>query len=153
MKNRKILGFTLIELMIVIAVVAFLSMISIPNFMKFLAKSKRTEALMNLRSLVIAEKSYWAEHGKYTNVLSGNNGLGWKPSGNNYYTYGFAGAEGQNYFSGSLKASGGELRNTRADASGFIAAAAGDIDGDGKTDIITIDQDNKITILQDDLAD
>lgn len=152
MKNKKVFGFTLIELMIVIAIVAFLSMISIPNFMKFLAKSKRTEAYMNLRSLAMAEKSYWAENGKYTNIL-GNGGLGWKPSGNNYYTYGFSGGEGQNNFVGSLKAGSGELRNTRADASGFVAAAAGDIDGDGKTDIITIDQDSKITIVQDDLAD
>ena len=53
-------GFTLIELMIVVAIIAFLSIIAVPNFFKFLAKAKRSEAYMNLSSIYTAQKT--AQH-------------------------------------------------------------------------------------------
>ncbi len=154
-------GFTLIELMIVVAIIAFLSIVAVPNFFKFLAKAKRSEAYMNLSSLYTAQKVYWAEHGEYTSNLSGNGGLGWKPEGYKkggagerfYYTYGFGqGSEGVNYFTGKLETSHSHMNMTRADKDGFVIAAVGDIDGDGKPDILTIDEKNNIEIIQDDLA-
>lgn len=152
--RRSFLGFTLIELMIVIAIVAFLSMISIPSFLKFLAKAKRSEAYLNLSCICTAEKAYWAENGKYTPNLSGPNGAGWKPSGSHYYTYGFSnGSAGQSYFVGSLGATVTDLKNSKISDNEFVAIAAGDIDGDGVLDIIGIDHNNKITVIQDDLAD
>lgn len=154
-------GFTLLELMIVLAIVAFLAMIAVPNFMRFLAKSKRAEAMMYLSSIYTAEKAYWAEHGTYSSVLAGEGGIGWKPEGyagggkneKFYYTYGFAGAEGKNFFTGKAGAPASALGGSRADANGFVAVAAGDIDGDGKFDVITVDQNNKVVVVQDDLAD
>src|SRR5437016_4874696 len=95
-------GFTIIELMIVVAIIAFLSMVAVPTFTKFLAKAKRAEAYMNLSSIYAAQKAYWAEHGTYSDVLSGDGGIGWQPEGNINYTYGFAGSEGRNYFTGKL---------------------------------------------------
>jgi len=148
MNNR---GFSLIELMVVIAIVAFLAMIAVPNFNRFLAKAKRAEAYMNLSALYAAEKAYWAEHGKYSDVLMGDGGIGWKPEGNFYYTYGFAGAEGRNNFVGKLKTSNAHLQASRADNNGFVAVAAADIDNDGTPDILTVDENNNIVIVQDDL--
>ncbi len=154
-------GFTLMELMIVVAIVAFLSMISMPSFLRFLAKAKRTEAYMNLGSLYLAEKAYWAEHGKFSTILAGQGGIGWQPEGyaggggneKNYYTYGFSGGqEGMSYFTGKLGTPATELKDTRADQQGFIAGAAGDIDGDGVADVLTVNQHNDIKILQDDLT-
>lgn len=154
-------GFTLIELMIVVAIIAFLSMISVPSFMRFLAKAKRAEAYMNLGSLYVAEKAYWAEHGKYSTLLNGQDGVGWKPEGYSggganerfYYTYGFnSGQEGQSYFTGKLNTPASDLLGTKADENSFIAAAAGDIDGDGKADVLTVNEHNDIKIVQDDLA-
>ena len=153
-------GFTLIELMIVVAIIAFLSVIAVPNFFTFLAKAKRSEAYMNLSSIYTAQKTYWAEHGRYTNVLSGAGGAGWKPEGykgggkqeKHYYTYGFSGSEGVNYFSGKLESSSADMGMTKADKFGFVAAAVGDIDGDGKLDILVIDQNGEVKIVQDDLA-
>jgi prepilin-type N-terminal cleavage/methylation domain-containing protein len=156
--TQKCRGFTLIELMIVVAIVAFLSMVSMPSFFRFLAKAKRTEAYMNLGTLYLAEKAYWAENGKYTSQLMGKDGAGWQPEGYNggganerfYYTYGFNGQEGQNYFTGKLGASG--MGETRADLHSFLAAAKGDIDGDGDLDHLTVDHRNEIKIVHDDLA-
>jgi len=143
-------GFTIIELMIVVAIIAFLSMVAVPTFTKFLSKAKRAEAYMNLSSIYAAQKAYWAEHGKYSDALSGDGGIGWQPEGNINYTYGFPGSQGRNYFTGKL--------NTpmsgpgRADAQSFVAVAIGDIDGDGQPDILTVDQNNNIVIVTDDLA-
>lgn len=153
-------GFSLIELMIVVAIMALLATLAIPNFMRFLAKAKRAEAYMNLHAIYAAEKAYYAEHNSYSSVLSGQGGIGWKPEGYNgggknekfHYSYGFGGAEGSNHFSGKLDG-GQEVARGRADSQGFVAVAAGDIDGDGVADIVTIDQNNNVTVVQDDLAD
>lgn len=153
-------GFSLIELMIVVAIIAFLSMIAIPSFSRMLAKSKRAEAYTNLAAIYAAQKAYWAEHGKYTDVLAGPNSAGWKPEGykgggeqeNFYYTYGFAGSEGKNNFTGKLKTGAGSLSGAKASKDGFVAYAAGDIYG-SKPDILSVDENNNIRIVQDALAD
>jgi len=144
-------GFSLIELMVVVAIIALLAMVAVPNFNRFLAKAKRAEAYMNLSALYAAEKAYFAEHGKYSDVLSGEGGIGWKPEGNFNYTYGFSGSQGRNYFAGKLGSAGAHLSAGRADGKGFVAVAAGDIDGDGEQDILTVDENNTITVVQDDL--
>jgi type IV pilus assembly protein PilE len=152
-------GLSLIEVLVVIAIIAILTMIAVPSFSRFIAKSKRTEAYMNLRSLHAAQKAYWAENNKYTDILYGQQGIGWKPEGYKgggvqeqfYYTYGFPGAEGRNNFTGNLQTPASTLSGARADAAGFVAYAAGDIDSDGKPDILSIDETGRITIVQDDL--
>jgi type IV pilus assembly protein PilA len=141
-------GFSLIELMVVVAIMAFLAMIAIPNFTRFLAKAKRAEAYMNLHSIYAAEKAYFAEHGTYSDILNGEGGIGWKPEGKTYYSYGFSGAEGRNNFIGKL---GAQISGSRADKTGFVAVAAGDIDNDGDVDILTIDENNDIKFVKDDL--
>jgi prepilin-type N-terminal cleavage/methylation domain-containing protein len=146
-------GFTLLELMVVVAIIALLAMVSVPSFSRFLAKAKRAEVYMNLSALYAAQKAYWAEHGTYCDALCGEGGVGWKPEGQLYYTYGFAhGAEGKNYFTGSLKTPASHLSAAKADANSFVIIAAGDIDGDGVPDIMAVDQNNRIWIIQDDLS-
>ena len=142
-------GFSLIELMVVVAIMAFLAMIAVPNFNRFLAKAKRAEAYMNLSSIYAAQKAYFAEHGTYSDILYGEGSIGWKPEGKPYYSYGFAGSEGRNNFVGKLGAT--QFTGSRADKQGFVAVAAGDIDGDGDADIITVDENNNIVIVHDDL--
>lgn len=155
------LGFTLIELMIVVAIVAFLSVISVPSFLKFLCKAKRVEAYMNLGSLYVAQKTHWAERGTYSTVLHGKDGIGWQPEGyagggvkeKFNYTYGFhQGQEGQSFFTGKLSTPQTALGTTKADQKSFIIAAAGDIDGDGAPDLLTVNEHNDIRIVIDDLA-
>jgi prepilin-type N-terminal cleavage/methylation domain-containing protein len=145
-------GFSLIELMVVVAIMAFLAMIAVPNFNRFLAKAKRAEAYMNLNSICVAQKAHYATHNTYSDILHGEGGIGWKPEGKTYYTYGFAGADGRNHFVGKLGAPGTQLQGARADKQGFVVVAAGDIDGDGDADIITVDENNNIVIVHDDLV-
>lgn len=52
-------GFTLIELMIVVAIIGILAAVAIPAFMKYIRRSKTSEASMNVRKLYDASVSYY----------------------------------------------------------------------------------------------
>ena len=54
-------GFTLIELMIVVAIIGILAAIAIPNFMRFQARARQSEAKVNLKGAFTATKSRLAE--------------------------------------------------------------------------------------------
>jgi type IV pilus assembly protein PilA len=56
-------GFTLIELMIVVAIIGILAAVAIPAFMKYIRRSKTVEATMNVRKLFDSSVSYYeGEH-------------------------------------------------------------------------------------------
>lgn len=77
-------GFTLIELMIVVAIIGILAAIAIPNFVRFQARSKQSEAKVNLKSSFTAEKAYFAEKDTYSNF---GNLIGFAPEQGNRYRY------------------------------------------------------------------
>ena len=70
-------GFTLIELMIVVAIIGILAAIAIPNFLRFQAKSKQSEAKTNLGGIFTAEIAYFGEK----NVFGDLNVVSWAPIG------------------------------------------------------------------------
>ncbi|MBK7860400.1 MAG: prepilin-type N-terminal cleavage/methylation domain-containing protein [Archangiaceae bacterium] len=76
-------GFTLIELMIVVAIIGILAAIAIPNFIKFQARSKQSEGKTNLKGIFTAEKSFLGEHDYY----SAWGEIGWKAERGNRYAY------------------------------------------------------------------
>jgi type IV pilus assembly protein PilA len=63
MAKRRQGGFTLIELMIVVAIIGILAAVAIPAFMRYVAKSKSTEAVMSLRRLYEGSRSYYMDIG------------------------------------------------------------------------------------------
>lgn len=144
-------AFSLIELMIVVAIIAFLATVSVPQYFKYQAKAKQAEVAANLASLHTAMQSYFIEHGKYTNVLSGEGGIGWKPEGYSsggknekfYYTYGFnvpGAQEGVHFFTGKLETPKEALGQSTADDTHFLVKAAADLFGKGKTDVWGMDE-------------
>ncbi|MGZ6125410.1 MAG: prepilin-type N-terminal cleavage/methylation domain-containing protein [Myxococcales bacterium] len=84
MKNIVLKGFTLIELMIVVAIIGILAAIAIPNFIKFQARSKQSEAKANLKAIFTAQKAFFQEKDRYSS-LTGE--VGFEPERNNRYAY------------------------------------------------------------------
>ena len=120
-------GFTLIELMIVVAIIGILAAIAIPNFLRFQLKAKSSEGKTNLAAIRTAEQSYYSEFGVYVSADStpattgqnvktdfGGGGaadfdvLGWSPEGQVFFAYA-----------------------AEADMNGYTTTAGADIDADG----------------------
>jgi type IV pilus assembly protein PilA len=75
--------------MIVVAIIGILAAIAIPNFLKFQAKSKQSEAKTNLKGVYTAETSYFGEQNTYGTFTTVN----WVPVGSKkIYGYSIAGA-------------------------------------------------------------
>jgi prepilin-type N-terminal cleavage/methylation domain-containing protein len=59
-------AFTLIELIIVVAIIGILAMIAIPAYVGQQKSAARTEAYSNLQNLRLLEEQFFAENGTYT---------------------------------------------------------------------------------------
>ena len=133
-------GFTLIELMIVVAIIAILAAIAIPQYKKFQLKAKTAEAKANLGSIRSCEEAYAAENDVYVTAAwnpSGNptttkqnwasstyfDSIGFEPAGQVYYGYGVV--------AGSSSSLGSAPSNGTASVNnGILMEARGDLDGD-----------------------
>ncbi len=61
-------GFTLIELMIVVAIIGILAAIAIPNFLAMQLRAKRSELPTNIDAIRTAQKAYHAEWDSFTSA-------------------------------------------------------------------------------------
>ena len=157
-KLRSRTGFTLIELMIVVAIIGILASIAIPNFLRFQAKSKQSEARLLLSGIFTSQTSYFSENNRYGSFGE----IAWSPIGTKQiYTY-YSGSDGMG---GSGLA---DFKDPPAPAvhspwtgapapaqstgvtTGFTAGAIGNIDTDATMDIWMInDQRNLLCIFDD----
>jgi type IV pilus assembly protein PilA len=112
-------GFTLIELMIVVAIIGILAALAIPNFIKFQARSKQSEAKSNLKGLFTAERSYYQEHDTYTSCVRT---MGFNPERANRYRYTVNTTVRADETCGTTE--------LRANAAGVTANTDGDIEAD-----------------------
>ena len=60
-KLNKSAGFSLVELMIVVAIMAILAAIAIPSYLRFQIRARESEARMNLAAIRTCESAYKAE--------------------------------------------------------------------------------------------
>lgn len=82
-------GFSLVELMVVVAIIGVLASIAIPSVNKYIAKARQTEAKTNLSSIYTSEKAFYAEYNGYHHMFGV---IGFSPEGKMRYNVGFAAA-------------------------------------------------------------
>ena len=140
-------GFTLIELMIVVAIIGILAAIAIPNFLSYQAKAKQSEAKISLGSIFTSAIAFQAEANPQTYAPAAIGLLGYLPSGTPRYSFWYAvdataggpGPGTPTAFSGAPAVVAGSCNTATAPAvgatvaasqTGFTAGAKGNIDGD-----------------------
>ena len=101
--KRKILGVTLIELMVVIMIVGIIAAFAIPSYRQYVMRANRTDAKAALLRLAAAQEQFYAQNNTYTNNLAAA-----PPAG-----LGMAGTE-KGYY---------QLNVINADATGFTVSA------------------------------
>jgi type IV pilus assembly protein PilA len=77
-------GFTLIEIMVVVAILGVLAAIAIPNYRGLHCKAKQSEAKVQLGSIRTAQETYWSENETYADSL---NKLACRPEGDALYSF------------------------------------------------------------------
>lgn len=109
------LGFTLIELMITVVVVAILAAVAFPSFMDSIRKSRRSDAMTALSQLQLAQERFRANNSAFSSNLTASptavspapRGLGLSTtSANGYYTVAIAVADATSYEATATAVSG-----------------------------------------------
>ncbi len=67
---NRVKGFTLLELMIVVAIIGILASVAIPAYSTYILKSQRTKAVTSLLEVASRQARYYTAENKYANNMT-----------------------------------------------------------------------------------
>lgn len=127
--NRKIDGFTLTELLVVLVIIGILVLMALPVLMPLISRTRSVEAKQGLKHIHTLEKTYFYEFSKYSNDLEK------------------IGFEQEKLVSESEDGkSNYAFEIVSADSKSFVvrATAVVDFDGDGEFNVWEIDENSNL---------
>lgn len=83
---RKQLGFSLVELMIVIVIIGILAAIAMPSYQNYLIKANRSQAKIGLMDIAARLENYYTQNNTYVGATLSNIG-GQTASSDGNYTF------------------------------------------------------------------
>ncbi len=131
--QKKVKGYSLTELLVVLIIVGILVLIALPNLLPLITKAKTVEAKQHLSHLYTLEKSYFYMNSKYSADIEL---IDYVPEKN------ISQGGNSNY----------QIEIVRADFNGFLARATSvvDFDQDGVFNVWEINQDkNLVEVTKD----
>lgn len=165
-------GFTLVELMVVVAIIGILSAIAVPNFKKYQAKSKQSEAKIQLAAVYSTEVGAQTDYDTFVTCIAD---LGYDVPPKGYYWVGFTASDATSLgqvnaragagapctaaatsyavrpgtplkaFSGVVALSSADLSAVVPTSNTFVATASGNVrTSDAALDKWTIDQNKNL---------
>lgn len=131
--NKKIDGFTLTELLVVLVIVGILVLLALPNFMGTVSDARAKEAQLQLKHLYTLQKNYFMMHTEYANDIDATG----------FEQVKLADDGGTAYY---------QIEMVEASQNGFKARARAtrDFDGDGQFNIWEIDHEMNLEEVQKD---
>lgn len=127
--KKKLNGYTLTEILVVLVIIGILVLLALPNLLPLITKAKSTEAKVQLEHIYTLQRNYFFEKSKFSNDLTEIGFVQEKLSTDN--------KDGRaNY----------RIEIVKSEPAAFLARATAvvDFDGDGVLNIWEIDQEKNL---------